>query len=180
MGAKMLKSNNPLIPNQASECINNFLKSTPIIKNKSLTILLVEDNILDAELTREAIESIDIKSHIIETTDGVDALICFEDLNDKALQLPDVILLDLGLPHLDGFKVLAKINHDKKLKNIPIIILTGTSNNSYIQHYYKDLKVIDYIVKPCTPENLSVAFTKMPESISEQDPHTQSFMGFKI
>jgi two-component system response regulator len=101
---------------------------------KKIEILLVEDNADDAELTLLAFETGDIikKSQIHVARDGVEALeYLFESGSEANLHLnhhPQLILLDLKLPKLDGLDLLKKIKSHPEAKKIPVVILTGSKD----------------------------------------------------
>ena len=101
---------------------------------KKIEILLVEDNADDAELTLLAFEKGDIikKSQIHVVRDGVEALeYLFESGAEASLHLnhhPQLILLDLKLPKLDGLDLLKKIKSHPEAKKIPVVILTGSKD----------------------------------------------------
>lgn len=117
---------------------------------KSKIILLVEDNPDDIELTKEALTSANILNQVIVATDGEEAL---EYLNRAAagpspgLTLPQVVLLDLKLPKVDGFEVLERIRGHEMLKRLPVIILTSSRQQEDIIRSY-DLHANSYIRKP--------------------------------
>ena len=87
---------------------------------REVQILLVEDNEGDVILTREAFKDSKVKNHISVARDGEEALktLCGQH------PLPDLILLDINLPKIDGLEVLATIKKDDRLKAIPVIMLT--------------------------------------------------------
>ena len=103
-------------------------------KMEKIEILLVEDNADDAELTLLAFEKGDIikKSQIHVVRDGVEALeYLFESGTDANLHLnnhPQLILLDLKLPKIDGLDLLKKIKSHPEAKKIPVVILTGSKD----------------------------------------------------
>ncbi|MFA6079176.1 MAG: response regulator [Candidatus Omnitrophota bacterium] len=74
-------------------------------------------------------------------------------LDMVAVNKPDLMLLDIQMPVLDGFEVCKAIKGDEDLKNIPIILLTAKSS-SIIIDMVNDLKADDYMVKPFNPEEL--------------------------
>lgn len=130
---------------------------------KPKTILLVEDNPDDIELTKEALNYANILNEVVVATDGEEAL---EYLNRTASgphpceALPQVILLDLKLPKLDGFEVLRRIREDEKLKRIPVIILTSSRQQEDIARSY-DLHANSYIRKPVDFDNFLEAIRQM-------------------
>ncbi|WP_455389285.1 response regulator [Petrachloros mirabilis] len=115
---------------------------------KAIEILLVEDNPDDIELTLEAFKDARVrnKMHVVE--DGTEAL-AFLRKEGKHADAPhiDVILLDLNLPGKHGREVLAEIKADKKLKRIPVVVLTISQAEEDILKSY-DLGANSYVVKP--------------------------------
>jgi chemotaxis family two-component system response regulator Rcp1 len=115
---------------------------------KELTILLVEDNEGDIVLTVEALKMANITNKIIVVRDGEEAL---EYLHREGrytnAEQPDIILLDINLPRIDGKEVLARIKSDDKLKIIPVVILTTSdSEKDVIESYNNHANC--YITKP--------------------------------
>jgi DNA-binding response OmpR family regulator len=103
-----------------------------------VTILLVEDDKFLRELIVRKLSQEDFK--IIEATDGEEGL-------KKAKEVsPDLILLDLILPGIDGFEVLSKIKEDTKISAIPVIILSNLGQREDIERGMK-LGAVDYLVK---------------------------------
>ncbi len=99
---------------------------------KSLTILLVEDNPADVRLTREAFKTSKLQSLLSVAKDGVEAMDFLHKSGSYAdVQKPDVIFLDLNLPRKDGREVLAEIKGDADLKRIPVVILTTSHRERY-------------------------------------------------
>ncbi len=85
-------------------------------------------------------------------------IITAED-GQKALDLikaqrPDLVLLDLNLPIIDGSEVCKQVKADDELKSIPIILLTATSSMNKIADKAKEIKADDYLIKPFDPEEL--------------------------
>ena len=111
-------------------------------------ILLVEDNPGDAELAREALENSKFINELFVVDDGVQAVeyLYQRGRYDKAPR-PDIILLDLNLPRMDGREVLARIKNDEDLKTIPVVILTSSEADEDILRSYK-LHANCYIKKP--------------------------------
>ncbi len=111
-------------------------------------ILLVEDNPSDVYLTEEALRSVGVTSRLHTVTDGVEALAFLRRVGVHAeAPRPDLVLLDLNLPRLDGRRVLAEIKGDEALRRIPIVVLTTSNAPSDVVKCY-DLHANCYIVKP--------------------------------
>ncbi len=115
---------------------------------KLAEVLLVEDNEGDIELTREAFEESGLRNTLNVVNDGSEALDYLYKRNGfEGAVTPDIILLDLNLPHTDGKEVLEIIKADNDLKRIPVIILTSSKADQDIVESY-NLRANCYIVKP--------------------------------
>ena len=111
----------------------------------TLSILLVEDNPRDAELTLRAFAKSNLANNIIVAHDGVEALEIVYGRPDA--DRPRVILLDLKLPKLDGLEVLRKLKSDDRTRAIPVVIVTSSKQDPDIKTAY-DLGANSYVVKP--------------------------------
>ena len=126
-------------------------------------ILLVEDNPDDEEFTLRALKSYNITNRIRVGRDGAEALdYIFADgkySGRDTNQHPKLILLDLKLPKVDGLSVLRRVKADPKTKQIPVVVLTSTNQESDMVESYK-LGVNSYIIKP-------VDFKQFTESVRQ-------------
>ncbi|HJV36448.1 response regulator [Geomonas sp.] len=115
---------------------------------KPITILLVEDNIGDADLAREALDGSKINNDLHVVEDGEKAISFLRREGEYAnAPRPDLILLDLNLPRKDGREVLAEIKADQALKRIPVVILTTSRAEEDVLRSY-NLHANCYITKP--------------------------------
>jgi two-component system, chemotaxis family, response regulator Rcp1 len=113
-----------------------------------IDILLVEDNPGDVRLTQEALKDSKVKNTLHIVTDGVEAMdFIYHRGNFHAAPRPDIILLDLNLPRMDGREVLQAIKQEESLRRIPIVIMTTSDDEHDILHAY-DLYANCYITKP--------------------------------
>ena len=120
------------------------------------TILYAEDNLLDIELTLEAIKENKISNPIVVVHDGIEALAylrCEGPYNDRKPGNPCMVLLDLKMPRMDGLEFLAIVKKDEKFKRIPVIMLTASREEKDLVKGY-DLGVNAYVVKPVDFESL--------------------------
>ncbi len=114
----------------------------------SIEILLVEDNPGDVELTRESLNNGKVKNRLNVVIDGEQALDYLYKRGDYPQAItPDIILLDLNLPKVDGREVLQQLKSDSDLARIPIIILSSSEAASDIQESY-DLHANCFVTKP--------------------------------
>lgn len=114
------------------------------------SILLVEDNPLDTELTLEALKEHNLANGVTAVCDGVEALeyLNYEgDYLERKKGNPAVILLDIKMPRMDGIEVLEAIKNDPKLKTIPVVMLTSSREEPDLKKCY-ELGVNAYVVKP--------------------------------
>jgi CheY-like chemotaxis protein len=113
-------------------------------------ILLVEDNPKDLELTLAALAKCQLANEIVIARDGAEALDFLYRRNahaDRAVGDPSVVLLDLKLPKLDGLQVLEKIKSDPTQRQIPVVMLTSSREESDLVRSY-ELGVNAFVVKP--------------------------------
>ena len=108
------------------------------------TILLVEDNPDDEELTRIAFEESNLANQLVVARDGVEAL---EFLLDPKRPLPQIVLLDLKLPKLNGLEVLRRLRADERTKFLPVVILTSSDEERDLFDSY-GLGANSYVRKP--------------------------------
>lgn len=115
---------------------------------RPIEILLVEDNPGDVRLTQEALRDAKVRNHMMVASDGVEAMAYLRQEGQYAGSTrPDMILLDLNLPRMNGFEVLDAIKEDTDLKRIPVIILTTSQAEQDIIRSY-DLYANAYVTKP--------------------------------
>ena len=113
-----------------------------------LEVLLVEDSEADAALVEEALQDSKLKINLHLVQDGVEAINYLRKQgNYKAVDTPDIIILDLNLPKKDGREVLEEVKGDEDLKRIPVVVLTTSSAEEDIYRSYK-LHANCYITKP--------------------------------
>jgi two-component system response regulator len=127
---------------------------------KEVEILLVEDNMSDAELTIRALSKAHIANNILHLKDGAEAL---DYLFGKGIyserdltKLPKVILLDIKMPKVDGIEVLRQLKASDHTKVIPVVIMTSSSEEQDIISSYQ-LGVNSYVVKPVEFEGFAKA-----------------------
>lgn len=115
------------------------------------TILLVEDNLDDVSLTKRALQKANIVNKLVVAEDGVEALdylFCTgRHAGRNPCELPQVVLLDLKLPKIDGMEVLKKIRANSKTNLLPVVILTSSKEERDLTEGYS-LGANSYIRKP--------------------------------
>lgn len=126
-------------------------------------ILLVEDNEGDILLTKEAFEESKVKTEISIVRNGQEALdFLFNRGSFKDVPKPDLILLDINIPILNGHEVLSKIKGNPTLKKIPVIMLTTSSNQKDIDKAYES-HCNSYVKKPLDMEEFLKAILTIKE-----------------
>ncbi|MCE5181836.1 MAG: response regulator [Betaproteobacteria bacterium] len=114
----------------------------------AVDILLIEDNPGDVRLTREAMKEARIAVNLNVANDGLEAMaMLHQEAPYDSLPLPDLILLDLNMPRMDGREVLRLIKSDERLKHIPVVILTTSAAEKDIAQAY-GMHANCYITKP--------------------------------
>lgn len=130
---------------------------------KSVHILLVEDNEGDILLTTEALEEGKISNKLSVVRDGKEAIdFLNRNGNFESAQLPDLILLDVNLPRVNGHEVLEYIKTHPDFKVIPVIMLTTSSSQEDINLSYKNYANC-YITKPIEVSDFMEAVNKIEE-----------------
>lgn len=124
------------------------------VETRAFEILLVEDNPGDIRLAEEALREGGLPHNLSAVRDGVDAMSFLRRLGVyEGAPRPDLILLDLNLPKKDGREVLAEIKADRRLKLIPVIVLTSSAADEDILRCY-DLGANCYVTKPVELDEL--------------------------
>ena len=115
------------------------------------TILLVEDNPDDIELTRRAFEKQNATDKLVVAENGIEALDYLFATGSHAERdisvMPSLILLDLKLPQMDGFEVLRRLRDDERTKLIPVVVLTSSDQDIDLIESY-NLGCNSYLRKP--------------------------------
>jgi two-component system, chemotaxis family, response regulator Rcp1 len=132
-------------------------------EGKPIEVLLVEDSPGDVRLTKEAFREVNDAVHVNVAADGVEAMAFLKHQGIYADgPRPDLILLDLNLPRMDGREVLARIKSDANLKTIPTVILSTSEAAADIEKSY-ELQANCYLSKPV----LFDAFDSLVKNIND-------------
>lgn len=115
---------------------------------KNLKILLIEDDTIEVMKLNRAITSLGLNHQIVEANNGEVAL----KLLEKKENLPDIILLDLNMPKINGIEFLSILKEDNTLKYVPTIILTTSNNQRDLLACY-EIGIAGYILKPLKYED---------------------------
>lgn len=143
---------------------NDKPSSEPLTTDEMVDILLVEDRAEDAELTLEVLKDGNITNRVFVVRDGAAALNFLfgtgEFSHRRPNDHPQVVLLDLHLPKIDGLEVLRRIKGDPRTQSIPVVVLTSSKEDRNI-HESKRLGAETYIVKPVDLQNFSAMTLKL-------------------
>ncbi|HXL56211.1 MAG TPA: response regulator [Chitinophagaceae bacterium] len=134
------------------------------MQNREIEILLVEDNMDDAELAILALRKRNIANSLIHLDNGAEALDFlfgkgkYEGRN--IANKPKIILLDLKMPKVDGFEVLKQIKANEETKAIPVVVLTSSKESPDVEQAYL-LGANSYMVKPVEFDNFTQAVAEI-------------------
>ena len=115
---------------------------------RCLNILLIEDDMIEVMKLNRTISKLELPHKIIEANNGEEALLFLQ----KKDELPDIILLDLNMPKLNGIEFLSILKKDEILRYIPTVILTTSNNQRDLLECYK-IGIAGYVLKPLKYED---------------------------
>ena len=134
------------------------------MESSQIEILLVEDDIDDAEMTIHAMRKHNLGNKLIHVTDGeeaMDFLLGRGKFTGRDVSLtPRLILLDLKMPKMDGMEVLEMVKSNAATKKIPVVILTSSNEDPDVSRCY-ELGANGYIVKPVEFDSFIVAVSEL-------------------
>lgn len=126
-------------------------------KYKRMKILMVDDDADDRDIIRFSMESINASDTIGFAEDGEQALTILQDDDIALSPVPQLIVLDLNMPRMNGTETLRSLKQDERLKNIPVIIYS-TSINPFEKEKCMELGAHSFITKPISyQESLEIA-----------------------
>ncbi len=133
------------------------------MKTKEVQILLVEDNEGDILLTKDAFEESKIKTNINVAKNGQEALdYLFQRGSFEKAEKPDLILLDINIPVINGLDLLKQIKSTESLQKTPVLMLTTSSYEKDINEAYQN-HCNSYILKPVNFEDFLLAILQIEE-----------------
>ncbi len=124
------------------------------------TILLIDDSQDDEELTRRALQENQIPNDIVVARDGVEALEYLLGPGCESRDLPQLTLLDLKLPRVDGLEVLRRLRADARTRLLPVVVLTSSKREEDILSSYQ-LGANGYVRKPVNYVEFSEAVRQL-------------------
>lgn len=128
---------------------------------KSFSILLVEDDLTDSMLFTELLNEVAPDIHLDHVENGLEALSFLDKKgNYNKSQRPDLIILDLNMPIMNGFDFLEKVKQSKEHKNIPVLVLSTSEHDGDVRKVYTS-QAAGYVVKPRS----YTEYTQMLDSI---------------
>jgi two-component system, response regulator len=132
--------------------------------SKEVEILLVEDNMNDAELTIHSLKKVNLANKLVHLKNGAEALdfiFAKGEFSERNIDsMPKVILLDIKMPKVDGIEVLRQIKSNETTKIIPVVIMTSSKEEQDIITSYQ-LGVNSYVVKPVEFESFAKAVSEL-------------------
>jgi CheY-like chemotaxis protein len=137
--------------------------TSELVKTRPAEILLAEDNDNDVELTRQGFKKCKLLLNLHHVKDGEECMAFLrKEGKYSTAPTPDLLLLDMNMPRMDGREVLAEMVSDETLNAIPIVVLTTSAQDEEILKMYK-LRCSSYIIKPVDFEQ----FLRVVRSIAE-------------
>jgi CheY-like chemotaxis protein len=143
---------------------------------ENIEILFVEDSVDDAALTIRALNKSGFTHKLLHVKDGAEALdflYCKGNFSSRnPNQFPNLILLDLKMPKVSGIQVLEQVKADKRMKSIPVVMLTSSNEGPDIERCF-ELGANSYIVKPVESDNFFKAIKEIGLywMVLSQPPH---------
>ena len=110
---------------------------------KTLKILLVEDDTIEVMKLKRVVDTLNLNHNILHASNGEEALEMLQNKNS----LPNIILLDLNMPKINGLEFLKILKSDRQLRFIPTIVLTTSLNKRDVLECYK-IGIAGYLLKP--------------------------------
>ncbi len=131
--------------------------------HKPRPILLVEDNLNDAELTIEALASMRLSDEVTHVRDGVEAMDYLRyqgKFSERTTAQPSVVLLDVKMPRMDGIEVLQAIRSEPELKLLPVVMLSSSREDHDVVRSY-EFGSNAYVVKPVKFADFTAAIKQL-------------------
>ncbi len=116
-------------------------------------ILLIDDNPADARLVRECLHDEMPSAQLTIAKDGEEGLRVLRDGAADRGPLPDLILLDLNMPRMDGHELLKELKRDASLRSMPVVVLTSSGYEADVRRAY-EAQASSYVVKPSNLDDL--------------------------
>ncbi|MEH6407630.1 MAG: response regulator [Leeuwenhoekiella sp.] len=116
--------------------------------NNNLSILLIEDDMIEIMKLNRTINSLGLQHKITEANNGEEAL----EILSRKDRLPDIIFLDLNMPKINGLEFLKILKADEALRYIPTIVLTTSANHKDVHACY-EVGIAGYVIKPLKYED---------------------------
>lgn len=129
------------------------------MSERSLTILHIEDDHVDKMVIERVIKRLNITNNILHASNGEEALELLRGENGKNIPdpLPNVILLDINMPRMNGLEFLKELREDEKLRSISVFVMTTSNDDADRVEAYR-LNVAGYILKPVDINQFETTF----------------------
>jgi chemosensory pili system protein ChpA (sensor histidine kinase/response regulator) len=117
----------------------------PVVADNKITIMVVDDSITIRKVTERMLNRYGIE--VVLAKDGIDATNLLQE------NIPDLMLLDIEMPRMDGFEVASYVRNDERLKNVPIIMITSRTGSKH-KEKAMEIGVNQYLGKPFQEDDL--------------------------
>ena len=154
--------------------MNTLMTEQPLVQQRLIEVLLMEDNPADVRLTRDALNQARMRINLHVVTDGEEGL-AFLRRQGKYSGAPhsELVLLDLNMPKMDGREVLLEMRKDPALDCIPVVVLTTSDAEEDVVRSYK-LHANGYVTKPTYIEQFAAVVRSIEDfwmRVAQLPPH---------
>lgn len=119
--------------------------------NDESPIAMVDDAELDFKLAKRFHKRSGIPNPLIHFNNGAAFLVYLESVKERVAPIPVIVLMDINMPRMNGFEILAKIRSDEAFASLPVVMMTS-SDDPHDRKRAADAGAIDYLIKPYNPQ----------------------------
>lgn len=136
-------------------------------------ILFIDDNPADSDLVEEAFRQYEVPARFDKVTSGARALAQLRAAADDGRPLPDLVLLDVNLPLMDGHEILRAIRADPRLRDLQVVMLSSSDRRGDIEHA-EALDAASYVIKPSNWDEYLVLVRGFQQRLKRREAETEA------